>query len=194
MVAAIAAVFVLLSAVFLLWNEWNLLYRTGEYRGDGTITDHGFWSYPRYRIAMPVIPLTEAQEHSLTLEGLPTADFTFTLEVLSVWVQSRHVPQEDFDTFRKDLMDLPVDIAVKITDDQGQTIYAGSAPVQNWELSQSITQSSLWRDDLRDMRLKRGQRYRLHLDVRARSADGTRVIVKPHLKGGGSEAAQELST
>jgi hypothetical protein len=99
----------------------------------------------------------------------------------------------DFDAFRKDLMDLPVDIAVKITDDQGQTIYAGSAPVQNWELEQSLPESSLWLVELRDMRLKRGQRYRLHLDVRARSADDSRVIVKPYLKGGGSELAEELA-
>jgi hypothetical protein len=192
LIGAVFALFVL--AVILLWNEGNLLYRTREYRGEGTITDHGFWSYPRYRIAMPEMLLTEAQEHSFTLQGLPTADFTFKLEVLSLSVQGRDVSSEDFDTFRKDLMDLPVDIAVTITDGQGKTIYAGSAPIQNWELEQSVTQSSLWLEDLRDMKLKRGQRYRLHVDLRGRSADDTRVIVKPHLKGGGSEAAQELST
>ena len=188
-VAVVAAAFVLI----LLWSEWNLLYGTGEYRGDGTITDGGLRSYPRYRIAMPEMLLTEAQEHSFTLQGLPTAEFAFGFIVQSVSVQGRDVLREDFDTFHKDLMELPVDIAVKITDDQGQTIYAGSAPVQNWELTQSVPESRLWLVDLRDMRLKRGQRYSLHLDVRAESADRTRVIVKPYLQGGGSELASELS-
>jgi hypothetical protein len=189
-VAVVAAAFVLI----LLWNEWNLLYRTGEYRGDGTITDDGLSSYPRYRIAMPEMPLTEAQERAFTLQGVPTADYSFGLVVLSVSVQGRDVSlTEDFDTSRKDLMDLPVDIAVKITDDQGQTIYAGSAPIQNWELSQSVPESSLYLLDLRDMRLQRGKRYRLQLDVRARSADDSRVIVKPYLQGGGSELAEELA-
>ena len=186
-VAAIVAAFAILLflAVIVLWGEGCALLPnyTQAYRGDGIITDGGFWSYPRYRISMPGVLLTETQQHVYFLEAVPTAKFMFGLQVLNVSVQGREAPPDGFESIRKNLS---VAVAVKITDDRGETLYACFAAVQKWQLSVSSDRTYLWLDGY-DIKLKRGRRYRIDLDLAAESVNGSRVLVEPFLAGGGSE-------
>jgi hypothetical protein len=176
----------LLIAGTLIWTMVTLLqYRTSEYRGDGVITDRGFWSYPRYRLWMPELLLTETAQHSYSLDGLPTEDFTFGLRIVNVTVEGQNVLPEDFEAVRNDLS---VSIEVRITDEQGETVaYAPSSPVQEWISSASVLRTYLWHDELRDVRLRRGREYRLDVDIHTEAVNGTRVVGEAFLEGGGNE-------
>jgi len=181
-IAIVAAV--LLVAVVYLWSIGTLLpYDTRAYRGDGTITDSGFWTHPRYCISMPEILLTETQQIAYSLKNVPRADFGFCLQVQSINVQGRRVPPDNFETVRNDLS---VAIVITITDAQGNTVYASSSSLQQWQMAKSIDRTYLWLDGY-VIRLEHGQRYRLEFDVTVERASGAHVIVKPFLVGGGSE-------
>ena len=59
-------------AAIVLSVAWLVLpYRVSRYRGDGAITDGGFWSYPRYRIRLPQAELTANRTRLYKLKGLP---------------------------------------------------------------------------------------------------------------------------
>ena len=70
-------------AAIVLSVAWLVLpYNVSRYRGDGVITDGGFWSYPRYRIRLPQVELTAAQTRLYKLKGLPPVPLTLKLEVI----------------------------------------------------------------------------------------------------------------
>jgi hypothetical protein len=181
----LAVVAAVISAVIFVWWKGGALlpYHTEAYRGDGTITDGGRSSYPRYRISLPEVFLTETHRHIYSIEHVPAANFMFGLDVVNLVVQDRKLPSHDFGSVRNDLS---VAITVRITDARGRTIYARSSKVQEWQLSVSADRTYLWFEGY-FIGLSRGQAYRLDLEFAAENVNAARVLVKPFLSGGGSE-------
>src|SRR5206468_3192500 len=59
-------------------------YRAGQYRGDGRLTDDGWFAYtPRHVITFPEIVVTESREHVYTFTGAPPPPLTFHLNIIS---------------------------------------------------------------------------------------------------------------
>ncbi len=165
-----------------------LPYRTSEYSGDGTITDSGYWTRPRYRISFDDVILTQSDRHVYSLMGVPKDPLYFGLKVLRFTKNDKQITNdiqimEQFEDVRNGL---DIELTYKITDESGSTVVDQSMKVQEWELSTSVTDVQLYLGGY-DVNLDRDQRYKLTLDIKAVDAGTTRVLVQPFLAGGGAE-------
>src|SRR3954463_11071676 len=107
---------VAVAVVTLAWLA--LPYRASCYRGDGAITDGGFWSYPRYRIRLPPIYLKADRVHLYRLRGTPPVPLTLMLEVAG----PRPLEEKDLDA----LSSVGTEVSVTITDDHGKAVASAS--------------------------------------------------------------------
>ncbi|WP_406696712.1 hypothetical protein V5E97_37570 [Singulisphaera sp. Ch08] len=166
-------------AVAVLFLGWLALpYTVSRYQGDGTITDRGFWSYPRYRIRLPQMELAAGRPHVYRLRGLPPESLYLTFEV----VGRRLVDDEDFDAMRTG----KTWMAVTIADDRGRRVCSASGALKEWVLTQSYQHASYWHDGCVRPELNERTAYTMTVTVGGESATPQLVIV-PTLEGGGME-------
>ncbi len=74
-----AGVFVILASTLLIFSA--LRYAPSQLEGDATITDHGFWSYPRYEIRFPTLSLKNPGTHTYMCKGLPPETLRLMLQM-----------------------------------------------------------------------------------------------------------------
>jgi hypothetical protein len=166
-------------AVAVLCLAWlSLTYKPSHYRGDGTITDGGFWSYPRYRIRLPPMPVQVEEVHRYRLRGVPPVPLTFRLEV----VGQRPLDEKDLDP----LASVGTCVSVTVADEHGRPVASASGPLRDWELSRSSGYAAFWHPELRQTRLRERAAY--ILTVTASGEDpGPPLVLTPTLEGGGIE-------
>ncbi|MBN1395454.1 MAG: hypothetical protein JW959_10560, partial [Pirellulales bacterium] len=174
---AIAAMYV---AIVQFWP-----YSEKNYRGDGVISDSGFWSYPRYHIRFSEVSLTAPSQHCFKSAGLPPALLTLTLNL--VYKGNNNNPSElaTYDELNK----LATCVSVTIIDENGDIAYAASGPLRDWVLSwmSAACIGAYWHPDLRDMKLGSKKTYVLKIAVTEIGEDSAAIAVVPIIEGGGNE-------
>src|SRR5262249_19287035 len=116
---------VAITVLSLAWLAFP--YRPSRYRGDGTITDRGLWSFPRYRVKIPPMELPAERGRRYRLQGTPPVPLTLKLEV----VGPRALDENDFET----LASMGTRVAVTIADDLGKEVASASGPLRDWVLT-----------------------------------------------------------
>jgi hypothetical protein len=166
-------------AAIILSVTWLVLpYKAIRYRGDGAITDRGFWSYPRYRIQLPQVELTANRTRLFKLTGLPPVPLTLELEV----IDRRLVDPKDYDLLRR----MSTTVSVKIADVHGRTVCSASGPLKDWVLTQGFQSAGYWHPNCREVRFHEDMSYTMTVAVGGESSDSPLVIV-PTMQGGGNE-------
>jgi hypothetical protein len=74
-----AGVLVVLASTLPVF--FDLRYDPARLEGDATITDHGFWSYPRYEIRFPSLSLKSLGTHTYVCKGLPPETLRLMLQM-----------------------------------------------------------------------------------------------------------------
>lgn len=155
------------------WRH-RLWYSTRLFSGDGEISDLGFWSYPRYRIAMPSVRLGGVASHRFTLRGLPPKSLCFGL-VLD-------------DTSTGDLLESlkgAVNVSLKVQDEHGKLLCRVEAPLGKWVRMWSQTEIMYWHEQSRDLATDPRSTYTIDLLVDGKAPPGSVISMTPTLQGGG---------
>ena len=172
MIAALGAGLVLISAGAIMF--W--FYSTREFAGDGTISDTGFWSHPRYHIQFPPISLNQSGEHSFSCHGLPPYPLTFKLRIVGKGrYQQLHAGKTS--------------VKLQWLDETGKTICEADGPLNGWTLAWMPSEETgyYWHRNLRDIKVRRGRQYKFKLIIKDVDADSPLLSVEPMLTGGGNE-------
>lgn len=163
----------------ILFLAWLILpYKASRYHGDGSITDTGFWSYPRYHIRLPPLDLSVDRKRRYSLRGTPPVPLTLSLQV----VGPKPLKEKGLDSFST----LETQVSVTITDDHGKEVIALSGPLKHWVLATGGRYPEFWKPQGRDLRLREGSAYTLAVSVDGESTSPP-LVLAPTLEGGGNE-------
>jgi hypothetical protein len=175
--AVIAAFSILVLGLRLIRDDIrSITYRIKDYRGDGNISDDGFWSYPRYRISFAPVTASHTRSHQYRIEGLPPEPMTLTMRVVG----------HPADELLHDIGNhITVTISVKAEDDK--VVYEYGGRLNDWVCSESVTKRAYWHPRLRDIDLWRYGKCRMVVDVKVDTEVGDSLVLEPQLSGGGNE-------
>ncbi len=165
--------------LLLIGGAWMMRYRPHLLSGDGTITDSGFWSYPRYAISFPQIEVADGSHAIFRVNGLPRDPMAFRLNAVR--------PDKAGPLAAVDLADeKDWTITVRFRDDQEHEVYSVSAPLPEWYMARSVKTAYLWHTSLRDMSFSTRPEYTIEIRFSG-PLQSTGVFLEPHLTGGGNE-------
>jgi hypothetical protein len=153
--------------------------RRTSFKGDGVLTDSGFLSYPRYRVAFDPVVLANETQSTLRFEGLPAIRMTFGFE------STKGTPAAAA-TDLQNLKSRGVALKVRIETGTGTVLSQVNAPVQKWEIARCPKRELLWHPALRDLPFKAGIRYRIVTELHNAPASLS-LILRPVVEGGGNE-------
>jgi hypothetical protein len=103
------------SAVLLLTLVGCVPYRKGSFKGPGTVSDSGFFSYYRYHFRFsPPLPLHEPGTQTYNFRGMPKDD-------MIVWFAITPFRYTEY----KKLRSLTTVLSVEVRDDRGTLICGG---------------------------------------------------------------------
>lgn len=169
----------------LILCAWKNPLAWWRYHGDGKLSDSGFFSYPRYQIAFPDVPLDRPNERQFRVSGLPINRMQLLLvpkgKQLPEWKDARSHELEDL-TIEAILQDDNGSVACHWT---GHPATLGQYD-DSWNLPSRDT-STLESDcgytlvDLHDT-------YTLVIRVVVAGTDYHDTSVMPILRGGGLDA------
>jgi hypothetical protein len=151
-------------------------YLRQGFDGDGTVTDHGFWSYrPRYEIALrPALALSEPGSFQYRFRGLPD-------EALSLSLAVRPARDEQHEQLKQ--LETVVDLTLRRND--GAVMCRAAGPLKDWKLMWSREPSAeYWQPSCLNLRLRDREGYTLSVTVSPSDAPLS-VTVVPLLSGGG---------
>lgn len=137
-----------------------------NYRGDGTLTDHGVLAYAsRYKVDLGPIDTSVLGVRSYQLQGLPYGEFSAGIEVLDA------EPNKDSrdPKYRGR-------IALELRNATGEVVIAESAPVEEWTRSYGIggTISHLYRSGAStEKRFPNGDMQHIKQGIKASGGWGT---------------------
>lgn len=146
--------------------------------GDAHVYDAGVWTYPRYTVTFPQVPLSNGVYRKFSVTNLPARSMTFGLRlVVADWASpsSQGVLTEDWK------------VTVRIREDDESEMFEVSAPLSEWRFAQSTTDTTMWHMSLRDLPLRRNRQYAMILAVSGPADDVGGVFLEPRLTGGGNE-------
>jgi len=162
---------------------YNLLpYSASSFGGDGTIRDSGFWTYPRYEITFPKIPLNRSGRHAYSVKGLPN-QLTFCLRV--PWQGSGTKVSELESRLRR--LASSTNVKVGITDDSGLVVCEHSSLLSEWVLSVSVDRAKFWHQACRDLPFRRHHQFTVAIQVDCSDTAVEKVVAEPIFQGGGNE-------
>jgi hypothetical protein len=170
------------ATVLACWLGWSLIfgYNPSAFKGQGSMTDTGFWSYPRYHILMPAFSLEKTNEHTFTLEGLPPERMSISFRLSG---RIAACP-ESMGTLEDNIKQSSVTFKCKLSDDNGVTVCEIADPLHNWIISVRPSEMYLWHMRSRDLKISSKRRYSLTVGIEFPEPDMT---VEPQLTGGGNE-------
>lgn len=70
--------------ILLLLLQLSGCYRASKYRGSGKISDSGFFSYPRYSIAVGTVDFGKIGTKEFELKGLPHSEMTLGFQITAL--------------------------------------------------------------------------------------------------------------
>lgn len=167
------------ALALIAWSPWSGL----RFRGDGRFSDGGFFSYPRYVLTFPDIPLYESGERRFHFQGLPNEKMTLLL-----YVKGSSGSEEE----RSRLTKLPTSIEVVLTDSHGiEVCKASGRPADSnedgiWVL-RSGADAAYWHWQCTHVQIRSNESYNLVIRAVSAAQSAQRVVVTPILKGGGLE-------
>ena len=167
------------ALVVIAWSPWSTL----RFKGEGRFSDKGFFSYPRYVLTFPEIPLNESGERRFHFQGLPNEEMTLLL-----YVNGSSGSSEE----RSRLTKMPVSIEAVLTDSRGrQVCKAAGRPMDSnedgvWVL-RSGGDAAYWHWQCRDVPIHSGESYGLLIRVVSAAQSNQKVVVTPMFSGGGLE-------
>lgn len=167
--------------VLVAWDPWP-----AHYTGGGSFTDRGRYSYPRYVVTFPDIPLYESSERRFRFQGLPSEEMALKL-YLKDW------PSGGSDKAER-LRHLRITIEVTLRDSDGRQIcHASGAPEFDklWVLTEGGGRAAFYHLQCANVRVRRGHSYELTFQVTRTARDNDVIVVTPTLEGGGEENADD---
>ena len=171
-------IIVVVAMVFLslAWLAWS--YKISRFRGDGAISDRGFWSYPRYRIRFSPIELRAGQACSYRFRGAPPVPLSLKLELAD--------PPSLDDTGTGTASSAETQVSITIADGNGNVLVSAAGPLKSWKLAQSRGYAAYWHPDSIDAKFREGTAYTMTISTSGEGVIPALVIV-PTLEGGGTE-------
>jgi hypothetical protein len=164
-------------------------YRAGQYRGDGRLTDDGWFAYsPRYVITFPEIVVTESNEHVYTFTGAPPPALTFHLNIISGRTDHA-ISDAERNKLWSVLKNAHVSVTAAVVARDGKAVCeAGGQLAGDWIPSVSAGMPlNFWHHACTDIELSSPVTYQLRL--RVDSTDGLcPVTAIPILEGGGRDS------
>ncbi len=167
------------ALALIAWSPWSGL----RFRGDGRFSDGGFFSYPRYVLTFPDMPLHENGERRFHFQGLPNEEMTLLL-----YVKGSSGSEEE----RSRLTKLPTSIEAVLTDSHGKEVCkATGRPADSnedgiWVLM-SGADAAYWHWQCNHVQIRSNESYNLVIRAVSAAQSDQRVVVTPILKGGGLE-------
>jgi hypothetical protein len=176
----LAVTFGVFGALALIaWSPWSGL----RFRGDGKFSDRGFFSYPRYVLEFPDMPLYESGERQFHFQGLPNEEMSLLLSV-----KGSSGSEEE----RSRLTKLPTSIEAVLTDSHGKEVCrATGRPADSnedgiWVLM-SGADAAYWHWQCNNVQIRSNESYSLVIRAVSAARSDQRVVVTPILNGGGLE-------
>jgi hypothetical protein len=169
---------VLTALALIAWSPWSTL----RFKGEGSLSDNGFFSYPRFVLRFPEMSLNESGERGFHFQGLPSEEMTLLL-----YVNGSSGSGEE----RSRLTKLPVSIEAVITDSHAkQVCKAAGRPADSnedgiWVLM-SGADAAYWHWQCNHVPIRSSESYDLLIRVVSAAHQG-QVVVTPILRGGGLE-------
>jgi hypothetical protein len=154
---------------------------TPGFSGDGVLTDSGFLSYPRYRIAFDTVFLTARTNRVLSAKGMPSGTMTVGFELVGNATNS--TSQARLEQLRQQ----GAELSVRIDTDKGELVAQADAPLKEWQLAQSSSRDLLWHAKLRDLHFDRASAYRIVIELSKTERGTDPLLVRPIIEGGGNE-------
>ena len=167
------------ALALIAWSPWSAL----RFRGDGKFSDGGFFSYPRYVLTFPDMPLYESGERRFHFHGLPDEEMSLLL-----YVKGSSGSEEE----RSRQTKLPTSIEAVLTDSHGKQICnATGRPADGnedgiWVL-RSGEGAAYWHWRCDDLQINSNYYYNLVIIAVITAQSDQKVVVSPILKGGGLE-------
>jgi hypothetical protein len=174
------------GALFLFLFVWMWIpWAKYRYRGDGTFTDSGFFSYPRYHVSFSRITLSKAGEYRYHFRGLPNEEMTLLLST------DRDVPYES--QRWRELTSLQTSIEVVLRDGQGHEVCNAEGTPEGsnrdgvWVLTTGVGTAYWWHWRCNHFQLLPSESYELDVRIKIVDARSGDIAVTPILVGGGLE-------
>jgi len=164
-----------------MWTPWAK-YR---YRGDGTFTDSGFFSYPRYHVHFSSITLSQAKEYRYHFRGLPNEEMTLLL--------STNPGASDESKQWHELTTLQTSIQAVLSDGHGHEICnAEGTPEESsrdgvWVLASGVGTAYWWHAHCNNVQVRPSESYELVVRIKIVDPRSGDIAVTPLLVGGGLE-------
>jgi hypothetical protein len=173
----LCALILIAIAAAVLWNlRQRYAYTVRGFSGDGQITDTGFWSYPRYHVALPRIRIGENKTYTFSFQGVPREHLGFGLNLDDL---QQHVALQAI----KD----KIKLGVRLQDNRGNVLCEVSAPLGQWREAWSQTRVYYWHDQCRDCLTRPDCSYTVTLTVEGAPENVAPILLTPILEGGGNE-------
>jgi hypothetical protein len=170
MVIAVAIV----GGLFLLIPSM-VFWRVKEFKGDGTITDNGLFSYPRFEVRFPVVQLQGSEEYSFVFQGMPSERLYFGLRVLN------KISEDELNASDMKIM-------VRFVEGTDSVVCEAEGTVKKWKKEIANGERiTLWHMGCRDIHFYRKKTYKLLLSVKTFTGEARQIIAEPTLWGGGFE-------
>jgi len=170
---------ILASLFFVGVVVWAVSYHAWEFKGGLSISDSGFFSYPRYYAQIGSLPLWKAGEYQFTVRGLPPGPLELVLAI-----------QEATEADRALLTSLSTAVNVTITDSSGNKICEASGSLSISSADPWILPSHsayFWHPRCTHIQTSRFRTYIVKVTVSDVDTRSPRWTIVPALRGGGIE-------
>jgi hypothetical protein len=172
----------LVAIALIALKVWNPL--PVHYKGDGSFADHGRFSYPRYVVTFPDLPLFRTGERRYALRGLPTETMALMF----------YLPNHPSSGEAERLMQLNVGIEASLVDGAGKELCHVSGtphfhgdPSKTWNLRITPDSAAYFHSQCSKIDVRSGHDYALAIRVVNLPSDSEHIIVIPRFEGGGEE-------
>jgi len=162
-------------------------FRVGQFQGDGTISDSGVFTYPRYHIRLHAIPLSQVGEYSSVVSGLPSSPMHLRLECARLLQSQKDVLDGLSTRVKAQIVEDPDKSSKVLCTVDGRPVDATSGHPNGWILSVSNSSASYWNRGCLDLPISHSHAYSIRVSIEEVDRRSPDIQVIPILEGGGIE-------